>query len=76
MTMEIEPREGLYRKYIVSRADQKPNENEEYFVLRLDNNASDKVHVEACRKAVLFYANEIKDHLPELSKDLIQRYGN
>lgn len=76
MTMEIEPREGLYRKYIVSRVDQKQNENEEYFVLRLDNHASDKVHVEACRKAVLFYANEIKDHLPELSKDLIQRYGN
>lgn len=48
----------------------------EYFVLRLDKDSKDKKHLEACRKAVLVYANEIKEHLPQLSKDLIERYGN
>jgi len=48
----------------------------EYFVLRLDDGGSDLKHIEACRKAVLHYAELIKDHLPELSKDLIERYGD
>ena len=52
------------------------NPKAEYFVLRLDKYGSDPKHIEACKKAVLYYANEIKDHLPELSKDLIKRYGN
>ena len=47
----------------------------EYFVLRLDNGGSDPVHIAACKKAVLTYAAEIKDHIPELAKDLIKRYG-
>jgi hypothetical protein len=47
----------------------------EYFVLRLDDIQKDKVHMDACRKSVLFYADLIKDHLPELSNDLIQKYG-
>lgn len=47
----------------------------EYFVMRLDNGGSDPIHIQACRNAVLHYAKEIKDHLPELSKDLIERYG-
>lgn len=50
--------------------------NAEYFVLRLDKNGSDPKHIAACRKAVIVYANEIKEHLPELSKDLIVRYGD
>lgn len=50
------------------------DENAEYFVLRLDKNGSDPVHMEACRKAILFYAELIKYHLPELSYDLISRY--
>jgi hypothetical protein len=47
----------------------------EYFVLRLDDKGSDPKHIAACRKAVLTYAEEIKDHLPELSKDLKERYS-
>lgn len=47
----------------------------EYFVLRMDKNGSDPVHIEACRKAVLVYAEEIKNHLPQLSEDLILRYN-
>lgn len=48
----------------------------EYFVMRLDAGGKDKTHINACRKAVLHYAELIKDHLPELSKDLIERYSN
>lgn len=46
----------------------------EYFVLRLDFGGKDPKHILACRKAIHTYANEIKDHLPELAKDLIKRY--
>jgi len=46
-----------------------------YFLLRLDEGCKDKTHLEACRKAVLFYAEQIKDHLPELSKDLTEKYS-
>ena len=47
----------------------------EYFVMRLDNGGKDPVHIDACRKAVLYYAELIKDHIPQLSKDLIERYS-
>lgn len=46
----------------------------EYFVMRVDRNGDDKIHAEACRQAVVFYAHQIKYHLPELSKDLIEKY--
>lgn len=66
---------GLHLRYIVSKTNGEPiDEDAEYFVMRLDNGGNDKKHIDACRKAVLFYANEIKEHLPELSKDLINRY--
>ena len=35
----------------------------------------DPKHVEACRKAILTYANEIRDYIPQLSKDLIEKYS-
>lgn len=47
----------------------------EYFVMRLDFGGKDKKHIEACRSAILHYAEQIKDHIPELSKDLIDRYS-
>lgn len=50
--------------------------NAEYFVLRLDKNGSDPKHIKACRKAILTYCNEIKDHLPELAADLELRYSD
>lgn len=46
----------------------------EFFVLRLDDKQKDPKHREACIKAVLCYADAIKDHLPQLSSDLIKRY--
>ena len=48
----------------------------EYFVMRLDCHGTDMKHVEACRKAVLYYARLIKDHIPSLSEDLIARYSD
>ncbi|MGX2038772.1 hypothetical protein ACWJKU_01380 [Methylocaldum sp. MU1018] len=67
---------GLYRKYIVQKADGAPvDPAAEYFVLRLDVNGKDPRHIRACRIAVLAYANEIEDHLPQLAEDLRTRYG-
>lgn len=68
---------GLYNKYYVSKSNGKVvNPHADYFVLRLDKYGKDQKHVAACRKAVLYYAEEIKEHLPELSKDLIRKYGS
>jgi hypothetical protein len=49
-------------------------EDAEYFVLRLDECGSDKEHIKACRIAVNAYADAIEHHLPELAKDLKERY--
>lgn len=46
----------------------------EYFVLRLDDNASDPKHLAACRIAIHAYAEAIKEQLPVLAADLIERY--
>ena len=67
---------GLHMRYIVSKTSGEPvDETAEYFILRLDSRGSDPKHIDACRKAVLKYTEEIKEHLPELSKDLVDRYG-
>jgi hypothetical protein len=68
---------GLIAKYIIHKLDGSPvDENAEYFVLRLDYKGKDKKHIDACRKAVLTYANEVKEHLPLLAKELIEKYEN
>lgn len=46
----------------------------EYFVLRLDTGGSDIEHIKACRIGVNAYADAIEHHLPELAKDLRERY--
>lgn len=70
-----ETKKGLYGKYIITRLDGTPIDPEnEYFILKVAGNG-DPEHMKACRAAVLKYAEEIKDHLPELSKDLIDKYG-
>ncbi len=69
-------RKGLYNRYHIAKANGKPvDPNAEYFVLRLDENGSDPKHIAACRKAVLVYADEIKDLLPALAKDLMDKYS-
>lgn len=65
---------GLINKYIISRRDGTPIDPEdEYFVLKVSGKG-DPIHIAACRKAVIAYAEAIKDHLPILSEDLIYRY--
>lgn len=77
LPLESENPTGLHGRYFVEKVNGEPiDENAEYFVLRLDKYGSDQKHIAACRKAILTYANEIKDHLPKLSKDIIERYGN
>ena len=68
---------GLHAHYIIKKANgELIDTNAEYFVLRLDESGGDPVHIAACRKAVLTYAEAIKTHLPLLSKDIVERYGN
>jgi len=73
---EISPaKEGLFYKYIIS----KPFGNwvdpmAEYFVLRLDNKCKDKVHLAACRAAILTYVEEIQDYKPKLCQDILDKY--
>ena len=68
---------GLYLRYLISKADGTPvDENAEYFVLRIDLNGKDQKHIAACRKALMVYADEIKDHLPQLSRELIYNYSD
>ncbi len=52
------------------------SDNTEYFVLRLDEHQKDIQHFNACRKAINVYADAIAEYLPELSKDLKERYPN
>lgn len=87
-TIDENPK-GLHQKYVIRKVTEvkrdgffgspklitRPVDSDaEYFILRLDDRCKDKKHVEACRKAVLHYAELIKEHIPELSKDLIERY--
>ena len=72
----VENPKGLHQRYYVLKTNgEQTDPRAEYFVLRLDQFGTDPIHIAACRKAALVYANEIKDHLPELSADLIERYG-
>jgi len=80
---------GLHKRYFVAKLIQgidyskhqledcilPVDEDAEYFVLRLDKNGSDPKHIQACRKAILTYAKNIAPFIPELAKDLIERYG-
>lgn len=53
---------------------KKVDPDAEYFVLRLDMNGKDPNHIAACRKAIHAYAEVIKWTIPELAKDLLERY--
>lgn len=69
--------EGLHARYHVEKVDGEPvDPRAEYFVLRVDPYGDDRVHLRACRRAVLVYADEIQGHLPGLAKDLRERYGS
>ena len=66
---------GLYRKYKIERTDGTLiNPENEYFILKVKG-VGDQKHIEACRKAVINYAENIREHLPELANDLFIKYG-
>lgn len=46
----------------------------EYFVMRLDMGGKDINHIKACRIGIHAYARAIEQFIPELAKDLIERY--
>lgn len=46
----------------------------EYFVMRLDEGGKDRNHIAACRKGIHAYADAIEPFIPELAKDLRERY--
>jgi hypothetical protein len=65
---------GVYLKYIVSRVDGTPIDPDDvYFVLKL-NGKGDRNHINACRGAVLKYAELIKPYLPDLTFDIVNQH--
>lgn len=70
---------GLHQRYHVRKIDPLGNivgidQDSEYFVMRLDEGGKDREHIKACRVGVHAYADAIEHHLPELAKDLRERY--
>ena len=69
---------GLHQRFRISKivnGESVPvHAKAEYFVLRLDNYGSDPNHIAACRKAIHTYADAIEATIPELAKDLRERY--
>lgn len=63
--------EGFFGMKAITKAVDK---NAEYFIMRLDEGGKDIEHIKACRIGVHSYANAIENHLPELAKDLRERY--
>jgi len=61
---------GRYRRYKVEKLQGENDPDAEYFVLRIDNNGSDQIHVTACQEALLCYAKAIRSHIPLLAADL------
>lgn len=66
--------EGLYQKYRVNKVEGETDLSADYFVLRLDENGKDPRHAAASKQALALYAILISDHMPELSKDICDRY--
>lgn len=65
---------GLINKYVIAKTDGSPvDPNAEYFVLRLDEGCEPN-HRNACRSAIAAYARAIEGYLPQLAKDLNERY--
>ncbi len=64
---------GLVERYYIEKADgKKVDQDANYFVLRYDDAGKDQKHVYASRMAMIQYALEVHDHLPELSADIFK----
>jgi len=85
---ELQNPKGLHQRYFIQKLNphgyfdggESPAEylpidpGSEYFVMRLDEGGKDPEHIKACRIGVHAYADAIEHHLPELAKDLKERY--
>jgi len=68
----------IFNKYNITKKNgDLIDEKAEYFVLRLDDKCRDKVHLDACRLAIIEYAHHVSysHHLFELYKEIMDRYG-
>lgn len=61
---------GYYPDFEIRQVDK----NADYFVMRLDEGGKDPEHIKACRIGVNAYADAIQHYLPELARDLKERY--
>lgn len=65
---------GLYQKYELKHTDGSPIDPcNEYFILKVCG-VGNIDHMIASRIAIRAYADAIKDAMPELAADLMQRY--
>jgi hypothetical protein len=64
-------KEGFYGMKPITKAVDK---DAEYFIMRLDEGGSDINHIKACRVGIHAYADAIETYIPELAKDLRERY--
>lgn len=85
---QLENPNGLHARYVIRKIVRwrkdgfyglKPvtkavDENSEYFIMRLDEEGKDINHIKACRIGVHAYAHAIEPFIPELAKDLRERY--
>lgn len=86
---QLENPEGLHQRYYIKKivpADGMFDDGEfklkavdvdkdaEYFVMRLDSGGRDINHIRACRIGIHAYANAIEPYIPQLAKDLRERY--
>lgn len=72
---EQDKKRGLYPRYHITKTSGKPvDSHAEYFVLRLDEEGGDPEHVQACRAAIITYAKRIKNTIPHLARDLMEKY--
>jgi hypothetical protein len=76
---QLENPKGLHQRYVVQKISEFGNivpvdRDSEYFIMRLDEGGKDREHIKACRIGVHAYADAIQHHLPEVAKDLKERY--
>ena len=73
MTSQPE-KEGLKLKYLLTKVDGSPvGPDGDYFIIKL--NSKTRWHQEASIKAILAYAESVKNDAPQLAVDIITKYG-
>lgn len=65
--------DGLHGRYKITKVDGTPVDPEAiYFILRIDGEGDDPIHIAACNNAINEYCNTLaaNRHLPKLVEDL------